>query len=60
MAIARAAFSGMPAVDLGCSVQAMLKQFGQDIWIADGADVVVAGFHYPTRMAVIRLANGHL
>lgn len=39
----------------------MLKEFGPNIWIADGTDVVAAmGFHYPTRMAVIRLANGDL
>ncbi|MDR3497608.1 MAG: DUF4336 domain-containing protein [Parvibaculum sp.] len=38
----------------------MLKQFGSDIWIADGPAVAVAGFHYPTRMAAIRLANGSL
>jgi hypothetical protein len=38
----------------------MLKEFGHDIWIADGPDVAVAGFHYPTRMAIIRLADGGL
>lgn len=39
----------------------MLKEFGPDIWIADGPTVTAAaGFHYPTRMAVIRLANGDL
>lgn len=39
----------------------MLKEFGLDIWIADGPIVTAAaGFHYPTRMAVIRLANGDL
>lgn len=39
----------------------MLKEFGPDIWIADGPTVIAAaGFHYPTRMAVIRLANGDL
>ncbi|MDE2472985.1 MAG: DUF4336 domain-containing protein, partial [Bradyrhizobium sp.] len=39
----------------------MLKQFGQDIWIADGSVVVaIWGFHYPTRMAVIRLSDGNL
>lgn len=38
----------------------MLEQFGRDIWIADGPDAIVAGFHYPTRMAVIRLSNGEL
>ncbi|RJF87123.1 DUF4336 domain-containing protein [Oleomonas cavernae] len=35
----------------------MLKEFGHEIWIADGPQVAVAGFHYPTRMAVIRLAD---
>lgn len=39
----------------------MLEEFGPDIWIADGPDVVAAlGFHYPTRMAVIRLDGGDL
>lgn len=36
------------------------KSFATNIWIADGATVSVAGFHYPTRMAVIRLADGGL
>ena len=35
----------------------MLMEFGRDIWIADGPHVSVAGFHYPTRMAVIRLLD---
>ena len=39
----------------------MLTEFGNSIWLADGQDpVTVAGFHYPTRMAVIRLADGKL
>jgi hypothetical protein len=38
----------------------MRKEFDQEIWIADGPSVAVAGFHYPTRMAVIRLSNGGL
>jgi hypothetical protein len=38
----------------------MLKEFDKEIWIADGPSVAVAGFHYPTRMAVIRLSNGGL
>ena len=39
----------------------MLKEFGSEIWTVDGTDVVAAlGFHYPTRMAVIRLAGGDL
>lgn len=36
----------------------MLMEFGRNIWIADGPHVSVAGFHYPTRMAVIRLLDG--
>jgi hypothetical protein len=39
---------------------AMLKRFGDEIWISDGAMVKVAGFRYPTRMAVIRLSNSDL
>lgn len=39
----------------------MLKVFGPDIWISDGPVVTAAaGFHYPTRMTVIRLSNGDL
>lgn len=38
----------------------MLEEFGPEIWIAQGPTVAVAGFHYPTRMAVIRLAKGDL
>ncbi|BCH34494.1 hypothetical protein MesoLjLc_64240 [Mesorhizobium sp. L-8-10] len=40
---------------------AVLKEFGPEIWIADGPAVTAAGgFHYPTRMAVIRLSGGGL
>ena len=36
----------------------MLRQFGHEIWTADGSDVVaMLGFRYPTRMAVIRLSR---
>ena len=36
----------------------MLKEFGPEIWIAEGPTVrAAAGFHYPTRMAIIRLSN---
>lgn len=38
----------------------MLAPFGEDIWLADGPTTAVAGFHYPTRMAVIRLEDGAL
>lgn len=38
-----------------------MLELGPNIWIADGPMVTaVAGFHYPTRMAVIRLTNGDL
>lgn len=39
----------------------MLEKFGPGVWIANGPVVDgAAGFHYPTRMAVIRLADGGL
>jgi len=39
----------------------MLDPFGPEIWINDGPVVDgMAGFHYPTRMAVIRLSAGDL
>jgi hypothetical protein len=39
----------------------MLTPFGPEIWLADGpAITAAAGFHYPTRMAVIRLAGDGL
>jgi hypothetical protein len=37
-----------------------LHMFGPDIWLANGTDAEVAGFRYPTRMAVIRLTEGQL
>ena len=39
----------------------MRQPFAKNIWIADGPPVVAAaGFHYPIRMTVIRLADGGL
>lgn len=38
----------------------MLEEFGENIWISAGDTVAVAGFHYPTRMAVIRLNGADL
>ncbi|AXJ95398.1 MULTISPECIES: DUF4336 domain-containing protein [unclassified Sphingomonas] len=38
----------------------MLHRFGDEIWTVEGATVFVAGFAYPTRMAVIRLSTGDL
>ncbi|MCB1406598.1 MAG: DUF4336 domain-containing protein [Rhodobacteraceae bacterium] len=39
----------------------LLHPFGPHIWLADGGAIVaMAGFHYPTRMVVIRLADGGL
>ena len=36
----------------------MLVEFGPSIYIADGPTVSFYGFPYPTRMAVVRLADG--
>lgn len=39
----------------------MLDEFGPDLWIVNGPTLTaLAGFHYPTRMAIIRLTNGQL
>ncbi|EKF40497.1 DUF4336 domain-containing protein [Nitratireductor indicus] len=39
----------------------MLEEFGPNIWISDGPIVTAAaGFHYPTRMTVMRLTGGDL
>lgn len=39
----------------------VLEPFGPGIWIAAGPVLTAAaGFHYPTRMAIIRLRNGDL
>jgi hypothetical protein len=38
----------------------MLRPFGEEIWLADGPTTAVAGFVYPTRMAVIRLPGERL
>lgn len=38
-----------------------LTEFAQGIWVAEGPPVVaMAGFHYPTRMAVMRLRGDRL
>ena len=37
-----------------------LQPFGPGLWLAGGTEVAVAGFAYPTRMAVVRLAGGGL
>lgn len=38
----------------------VLQAFGDNIWLADGVEVDVAGFRYPTRAAIIRLRDGGL
>jgi hypothetical protein len=40
--------------------ETVLHPFGPNLWIAGGDTVSVAGFTYPTRMALIRLADGSL
>lgn len=48
------------AVAIHAPHEPMLEAFGQEIWLASGPVVSVAGFRYPTRMAVIRLSDGQL
>jgi hypothetical protein len=38
----------------------MLEPLGPDLWFADGGIVSFNGFAYPTRMVVVRLADGGL
>ena len=38
----------------------MLQTLGPDLWFADGGIVSFNGFDYPTRMVVVRLADGGL
>lgn len=38
----------------------VLQPFGPNLWLADGPQADVAGFCYPTRMAVVRLSGGGL
>jgi hypothetical protein len=38
----------------------MMELLGRDLWFADGGIVSFNGFDYPTRMAVVRLADGGL
>lgn len=38
----------------------MLNSIGTDLWFADGGIVSFSGFDYPTRMVVVRLADGGL
>lgn len=38
----------------------MLESLGTGLWFADGGTVSFNGFDYPTRMAIIRLADGGL
>ncbi len=38
----------------------LLHEFGPDILIADGPDVMFFGFRYPTRMALIKLSGDRL
>jgi hypothetical protein len=42
-------------------ISTLLVEFGSSIWICDGPVVpFLAGFPYPTRMAIVRLSNGGL
>jgi hypothetical protein len=39
---------------------ALLQAIGEEIWIGDGAVVTAYGIPFPTRMVVVRLADGRL
>ena len=39
---------------------AMLEPLGCNLWFADGGVVSFNGFDYPTRMVIVRLADGGL
>lgn len=41
-------------------MDALLLEFGPGIWICEGPVPFFFGFHYPTRMAVVRLSDGSL
>ena len=38
----------------------MLEPLGSELWFADGGVVSFKGFAYPTRMVIVRLADGGL
>lgn len=38
----------------------MFEPLGSDLWVADGGIVSFHGFDYPTRMVIVRLADGGL
>jgi hypothetical protein len=42
-----------------CYPAVMLETFGPFLYLADGPTVPFFGFPYPTRMAVVRLSDGH-
>lgn len=42
------------------SLKTMLEPLGSNLWIVDGGIVSFKGFDYPTRMVVVRLADGGL
>lgn len=38
----------------------MLSESGSEVWVADGGEVAVAGFRYPTRMMIVRHSDAGL
>jgi hypothetical protein len=52
---------GASCINEDSPLSAPLREFGPSIWIGEGPIVpFYFGFHYPTRMAVIRLSDGGL
>ncbi len=51
---------GRKADERRMASEALLEPLGSDLWFADGGIVSFNGFDYPTRMAIVRLADGGL
>ena len=49
-----------PAVETEPMIGPIIQALGRKLWLVDGPQADVAGFKYPTRMAIIRLTDGEL
>ena len=51
---------GTPVIAFNAVNAPLLQSFGSGLWLAEGTQTQTLGFHYPTRMALIRLSDGGL
>ena len=49
-----------PAVETEPMIGPIIQALGRQLWLVDGPQADVAGFKYPTRMAIIRLTGSEL